>query len=592
MITTNTGLTSVRFQSRISDGYITGTEWAYGTISLRDNSATNTLVEYGLRCMESDYHFPHLFFKDGEGNATIMNAVSVPYDTWIELRADIDWSKEDAEGKFGEVSLFYREPGETAWTVVTPFQNVELNLSNPADISTVALFVGGNGDDAQLDDLRFIADTPPNLGLNTNLLLNAEASDPGGFGWRVGGAVGDTYCYSGAFHLRCSDGQTSQVYQVVNLLDQGISPSEIDAGNYYVAFGGKQHEGDADWHYGSYNGHISIDFLDSTNGTISKIDLAEYTGTGWNSVTGDTDLPAQTRAVRYSVSAQNGYLDDAYLTITDIPQEDKTLTVVSAHGLPEPPVGDNVMPYGTTGTCTVEQVFFGLTNYYPTGWTMTGNEPLSGTTNWFIGTLTNDAVLTWNWATNYWLEFSTSDGGSVDLPSDFYAAGSEQVLTATPNPGWLFMGWSGDASGTNEAFVTMNGPKFVTATFSIDADNDGLTNDEEAAYGSNPWNPDTDGDGFDDDFEAQQNMPLTIDNSAVAAYIQNNDDTFGLYPSNVVLDVALGEILVDVAGTEATLSLQLETSDDLNTWSNAGPAKVWSWTVDGEKQFFRVKSSK
>jgi hypothetical protein len=75
-------------------------------------------------------------------------------------------------------------------------------------------------------------------------------------------------------------------------------------------------------------------------------------------------------------------------------------------------------------------------------------------------------------------------------------------------------------------------------------------------------------------------------------YIQNNDDTFGLYPSNAVLDVAMGEMLLDVVGTEAALSLQLEASDDLQSWTNAGPAKIWSWTVGGDKKFFRVRSSK
>ena len=64
----------------------------------------------------------------------------------------------------------------------------------------------------------------------------------------------------------------------------------------------------------------------------------------------------------------------------------------------------------------------------------------------------------------------------------------------------------------------------------------------------------------------------------LADILQPEDDS-------VILDVAVGEILVDVAGSEATLNLQLETSDDLNIWSNAGPAKVWTWTVDGEKKF-------
>lgn len=88
----------------------------------------------------------------------------------------------------------------------------------------------------------------------------------------------------------------------------------------------------------------------------------------------------------------------------------------------------------------------------------------------------------------------------------------------------------------------------------------------------------------------QKKNPIVSDQWAVD-YIRDNGGDFNLYSSNVVLDVAIGEMLLDVVGDEAMLSLQLEASDDLTIWSNAGPAKVWSWTVDGEKKFFRVRSS-
>jgi uncharacterized repeat protein (TIGR02543 family) len=50
-----------------------------------------------------------------------------------------------------------------------------------------------------------------------------------------------------------------------------------------------------------------------------------------------------------------------------------------------------------------------------------------------------------------------------------YAHGSSVELTATPDPGWLFAGWSGDASGSgNPLTVVMDGVKNVTATFTSD----------------------------------------------------------------------------------------------------------------------------
>ncbi|CAM1349109.1 InlB B-repeat-containing protein [Tenacibaculum halocynthiae] len=48
-----------------------------------------------------------------------------------------------------------------------------------------------------------------------------------------------------------------------------------------------------------------------------------------------------------------------------------------------------------------------------------------------------------------------------------YVDGTNVTLTATPESGWKFDGWSGDASGTtNQITVTMNANKSITATFS------------------------------------------------------------------------------------------------------------------------------
>ncbi|HKL21218.1 MAG TPA: hypothetical protein VJ904_05390, partial [Tichowtungia sp.] len=244
--------------------------------------------------------------------------------------------------------------------------------------------------------------------------------------------------------------------------------------------------------------------------------------------------------------------------------------------------------------CSVSSTIAGDSGiqYECIGWTGTGSVPASGTSNTVGVTLTADSSITWNWQTNYWLDVTISGNGSVSHADEFYAKGSEQILTATPDSGWLFMGWSGDASGTNEAFVMMTEPQSVTAIFSDDADGDGLLNSNETAIGSNPWKTDTDGDGFDDKAEVDNSGNPLISDAWRLDYIQSHDETFGLYSSNVVLDVAVGEMLMDVSGAEATLNLQLQTSDDLQSWTNAGPAKVWSWTVDGEKKFFRVRSAK
>ena len=328
-------------------------------------------------------------------------------------------------------------------------------------------------------------------------------------------------------------------------------------------------------------------FVDAANADFHLLETSPCVDTGSNAL-----ASALTRDRDGNERIQNGTVDyGAYEFVPPI-LTTNTLTIASIHGSPTPAVGAHQYVYGTVVTCSVDSVTSGQTNYSAKGWTLAGQEPSNGTTNWFELTSSTNATLTWNWKTNYWLEVSTVGSGSVDHASGWYEKDSQQTLSATPDAGWLFMGWSGAASGTNEAFVTMSQPQSITATFSDDADGDGLTNTEEATYGSDPWKADTDGDGFDDGFEVQKGLSPTNDDSDVATYIQNHDSSFGLYPSNVVLDVAIGQMLLETAGGNATLNLQLEQSDDLQSWTNAGDAVEWILPVGSEKKFFRVRSEK
>ncbi len=72
---------------------------------------------------------------------------------------------------------------------------------------------------------------------------------------------------------------------------------------------------------------------------------------------------------------------------------------------------------------------------------------------------------------SYTLSVQTVGSGSVatapDLPS--YGQGTIVQLTATPAPGFVFTGWSGNAAGaTNPLLVTMNADTSITATFTLD----------------------------------------------------------------------------------------------------------------------------
>ncbi len=52
----------------------------------------------------------------------------------------------------------------------------------------------------------------------------------------------------------------------------------------------------------------------------------------------------------------------------------------------------------------------------------------------------------------------------------------------------------------------------------------------------------------------------------------------------------LGSLLISTTNGNADLSLQLMKTDDLITWTNAGPAVEWSIPVATNQQFFRVRA--
>ena len=65
----------------------------------------------------------------------------------------------------------------------------------------------------------------------------------------------------------------------------------------------------------------------------------------------------------------------------------------------------------------------------------------------------------------------SSDPDGIDCPGDCsqsYLEGTLVTLTATPDEGSTFAGWSGDCSGTASCSVTMDAARSVTATFTLD----------------------------------------------------------------------------------------------------------------------------
>jgi Divergent InlB B-repeat domain len=128
-----------------------------------------------------------------------------------------------------------------------------------------------------------------------------------------------------------------------------------------------------------------------------------------------------------------------------------------------------VIPSGTVFTCGTQLTFTAVPATY---FSLTGfGGALSGTTNPQTLTLNSDSTVSATFAqTSYPINITNVGPGTVVAnPADTgngYAPGTVVQLTATPNSGSLFTGFSGDLTGaTNPQSLTVNATRNVTATF-------------------------------------------------------------------------------------------------------------------------------
>ncbi len=85
---------------------------------------------------------------------------------------------------------------------------------------------------------------------------------------------------------------------------------------------------------------------------------------------------------------------------------------------------------------------------------------------------TSNTTYTANFQTQYYLTMNAGAGGSVSPSSSWYNSAQNVSISATPNNGFSFSGWTGSGTGAytgsnNPASVTMNGPIAESAAFTL-----------------------------------------------------------------------------------------------------------------------------
>jgi uncharacterized repeat protein (TIGR02543 family) len=119
--------------------------------------------------------------------------------------------------------------------------------------------------------------------------------------------------------------------------------------------------------------------------------------------------------------------------------------------------------YATGGSATLTAN--ANSGYLFTNWTGAA----SGTNNPLVVTVSSNITITANFMTAPVLQVSANPGsGGAVSGGGTYAAGSAATITAIPNSGYRFIGWSGAASGTNNPLtVTVTSNMAVTANFAM-----------------------------------------------------------------------------------------------------------------------------
>ena len=120
-----------------------------------------------------------------------------------------------------------------------------------------------------------------------------------------------------------------------------------------------------------------------------------------------------------------------------------------------------------------------------------------------------------------------------------------------------------------------------------DSDSDGLSDgDEINTHESNPLVADSSGDGLADGFVVNAGFDPNTDYSALLT--ANALNALGYYNNSQIVDARAGSVGIVRDGDSATLQLQIQRSENLETWSSHQDDLI-SVPMDmpGNKQFFR-----
>jgi hypothetical protein len=107
--------------------------------------------------------------------------------------------------------------------------------------------------------------------------------------------------------------------------------------------------------------------------------------------------------------------------------------------------------------------------------------------------------------------------------------------------------------------------------------------------GSLTYAADTSGDGLSDGaIVTAGSNPNTDHRSLISALSAGSFNALGYYSSSQLEDARVGAVMIEANGSEATLQLQVERSEDLNNWTSHQDDLISiPLQINADSQFFR-----
>lgn len=281
--------------------------------------------------------------------------------------------------------------------------------------------------------------------------ISPQTVAQGGSGTPVTAVPNAGYSFTG-----WSDGVTTATRTDTNVLADVTVTASFTANVYTLSY-------DANGATGgiapaAQTGNIGVDVTVSGAGSLVK---TGYTFAGWNTVADGSGTP-YAAASNYTFGTSNATLF-AQWTINQY-----TITATSGANGSVTPAGATTVNFG------VDQAYAITPNAgYHIADVLVDGSSVGAVSSYNFPAVSANHTISATFAINeYTLTTSATNGsiGASPAPNGSggkYTHATSVTLTATPNAGYSFTGWSGACTGTGSCVVVMDGDKSVTATFAI-----------------------------------------------------------------------------------------------------------------------------